>query len=55
MDEADIRNSFSEIWNVKFGDVSLFYYNATLVTWFQGLDLVMFEYPSRGGRRLRIA
>jgi hypothetical protein len=45
--------SFNDIWTVAVGEVSLFYYNATLVTWFFGLNLVRFVH--KGGRSLEIS
>ena len=48
------RCKFDDFWRIKVGDVSLFYYNATLLTWFSGLNLVRFEYTPRAGRRLCI-
>jgi hypothetical protein len=54
MGSWDRCRSFLDICRIKVGGVSMFYYQATLVTWFYGLDLVRFENKSYGGRRLEI-
>jgi hypothetical protein len=54
MDEADSRSSNDDIWKIAAGDLSVFYYNATLATWFFGLNLVWFNHTPNGGHRLDI-
>jgi hypothetical protein len=54
MEESTRCTSFNDIWTVKVGDVSLYYYNATFLTWFSGLNVVRFECTSGTDRRLRI-
>jgi hypothetical protein len=54
MEVSDRRNSFNEIWTLTARDVSVFYYNLTLATWFFGLNLVRFEFKERCGRSLEI-
>ena len=54
MRKADHRASVEDIWRLDVGGVSLFHYNATLATWFFGLNLVRFEHTPNGGRNLVI-
>ena len=48
MESSDRHSSFNDIWTVRAGDMSLFRYNATLVPWFFGLNLVRFEHTASG-------
>lgn len=54
MEISDQRSSFNDIWTVTVEDVSVFYYNTTLATWFFGLNLVRFEHKPKRGRSLEI-
>ena len=51
----DHCQSFLDICRVKVRGLSVFYYQATLATWFYGLDLVSFENKGYTGRCLEIA
>jgi hypothetical protein len=51
MENPASQHSFTVPWTATAGDVSLFYYNATLATWFFGLNLVRF---ANGSRNLKI-
>lgn len=48
MRDADSRTSIHDLWKITAGDVSLFYYNDTLATWYFGLNLVVFEHTPNG-------
>lgn len=52
--KADHRTSIREVWGVTVGDISLFYYTATLATWFLDLNLVRFEHTPTLGKTLMI-
>jgi hypothetical protein len=54
MEQSDNRSSVHDIWPLAAGEISLFNYNSTFVTWFFGLGLVWHESTPRGGRRLQI-
>jgi hypothetical protein len=52
--KADLCTSIKDIWKVAAGDVSLFYYTSSLVTWFLAIDLVRFVHKPHVGRSLEI-
>ena len=43
MEKAGKTRSFNDLWTVKAKGMSIFSYNATLATWFFGLNLVKFD------------
>jgi len=46
--------TFQDILQVNVRGVSVFYYNATLATWFYGIDVVRFINTPHAGRCLEI-
>jgi len=54
MRKANDRTSIRDVWGIAVGEISLFYYTATLATWFFDLNLVRFEHTEHGGKRLMI-
>jgi len=54
MRKWDSCHCFLEMLCVVVGNVSVFYYNATLANWAFGLHLVRFENKPRAGRCLEI-
>lgn len=54
MEKSHSLDSFANLWAVAADGVSLFYYNATLATWFYGLNLVRFRCTTDSGRYMEI-